>query len=570
MSTIDQNVVGNADKFAPWLAAIVKPICDGFGLPTSVCVAQAIEESGWGKHPCGDNNLWGLLTEGTGSPGRNFTSLEEGAEYYCRNMTESGYYNEALKNVGDQDAYIDSMSATYSGNEEGYAQRIKVHISENGLSSYDPKDLKPITPVSSSTKATSGAATKSKDPRGILKFAQFAESLAFTKQMTEGFEQGMEYTLYSYLAKFMQKFYHNLYFIPTLPNNKAIVVKPETMFVDPPSCNVIYPSIKYGLSFSRNPKSEPSRILMISDPVTNIFGMSGGTLSQLVTMAFIEKGDTSVSEKVVGLNSLTNKNRPMMNLTEYEKENGINILRTNQGEDLYLFLVSNNPPKTTTSGKDKVNATVLTTNVDPQGIGQTLTELATYSLLRARYENRQGSCQTYFNPYIVPGFPMLSIEGSGSSSLNVYAYVTDVTHQITESDWSTHIGFTATHIQTEARPPAFPIIENEYVAGLDETYNNMLGPAVTRVTDPSSVRTAYTTSDNSVTSMLKKVWRPLTTMKEHLDTVCDGATVVQERGFKVLQNAEGKSFFSTKIQEKIKAYTQGIMDGNAMHEVDVR
>lgn len=562
------------EQFCTWLAGIAKPICDKYGLPTSVCIAQAAIESGWGEHNTGAHNIFGMTKDGVVGHWREYSSYQDAIEDYCRNIKNSGYYDKALTVVGDQDSYIDNLAPVYEPLNSNYALDIKATIRANGLSVYDSKDLKPIPVVpkpGENTGTSGGTVNKTNDPRGILSFARFAESMAFRDLMVKGFEQGMDYTLHTYLATFMQKFYHNMYYVPTLPNNKVILVKPETMFINPPSCNIIYPTLKSSLSFVRNPKQEPTRVIMITDPVTNVFNVHSGALSQLVTMAFIEEdevtskdGTKTTTQKVVGLKEMGNKQKPVVNLTKFEKKNGVRILRTNQGEDLYLFLVSNQGKKDVEGKK----ATVITAT-DAAGIAQTLYELSSYALLRNRYESRQGSTQTYFNPYIVPGFPMLSIEGGETSSLNVYAYVTDVTHQITDRAWTTHIGFTGTHIQTEPRPNAFPIIENEYVKTIDTTYKNMLGDAVTTVTNPSTCREAYNSSDTSVSSMLKKVWRPLTTREQHLSDVCDGATLMEGNGYKWLRNGSAK-FFDENIQNIVKGYTENIMTGTAFNEMDVR
>ena len=82
----------------------------------------------------------------------------------------------------------------------------------------------------------------------------------------------------------------------------------------------------------------------------------------------------------------------------------------------------------------------------------------------------------------------------------------------------------------------------------------MLGDAVSRVdssSGPKECRDAYKNSDGTVSSMLKRVWRPLTTMEEHLKDVCDGATVIEDRGYRWLKNADGSSFFNTTIQDKL-------------------
>lgn len=414
----------------------------------------------------------------------------------------------------------------------------------------------------------------------IIDFASFVQTKAFESEMTQMFSQSMQDTLHTYLSKFMTKFYHNIYYIPTLPDNLTIVVKPECCFIEPPACNVIYPTLKNSISYARDPKSEPTRIMAISDPISYMFGGASTSLTQLITMAFLDEEETKNSDgttttvpKVVSLNAIKNAfdvkldlKHPQYNLTTFEKKYGIRILKDARGEDLYLFLAS----KGKTNGK---KPTYVYARSNMTEICKTLERLAKYSLLRARYEPRRGSCEMYFNPYIVPGFPMLSIEGSATSTLNIYAYVTSVTHNITDNGWGTTISFSDTHLTSEPRPDAFPIAEAEYTETIDTTYKNLLGAAMTKIdksSGPATCRDAYNNSDKTTLSMLKKVWRPLTTREQHLKDICDGATVVEDKKYTWFKNGSGKSFFDESIQAKIKTYTEKIFDGEAMSTADVR
>lgn len=565
-------------------APLYKKYSQKYGVPETMIAAVVTQESGGNPSAVSSAGAQGLMqvipdtwreiegTLGPGSPTNPDDNINFGTYYLKKQYDTYGSWEGALAAYNGGGGTWESSGynlANMPSETRNYVPSVLNYEKQYAAG----KEYDSATPVAtySGSSSSSSSSVSGNDPEGILNFAQFAESLAFATKMREGFEQGMEYTLHSYLASFMHKFYHNMYYVPTLPNNKTILIKPETMFVDPPSCNVIYPTMKYSLGFVRNPKQEPTRILMISDPVTNVFGASGGPLSQLVTMAFMDLDDSG-KEKVVGISAMENKKKPMQNLTKFEKKNGVRILRSNQGEDLYLFLVSNTKTQSSTVKGESVKGKVLKAS-DAEGIGRTLMKLATYTLLRSRYENRTGNVQCYFNPYAVPGLPFLSVEGEDDSSLNVFGYVTDVTHQITEDSWYTTLGFTSTHIQSEPRPPAFPIIESEYVGDIEKTYKSMLGDAVSRVdssSGPKECRDAYKNSDGTVSSMLKRVWRPLTTMDEHLKEVCDGATVIEGKGYKWLKNADGSSFFNTSIQEKLKSYTQNIIDGNAFSETDVR
>lgn len=85
-----------------------------------------------------------------------------------------------------------------------------------------------------------GASSSTIESGGIISFAAFAQSLAFKQQLQQGFQRGGELTLHEFIVQFMTKFYHQLYYIPNLRNNYTIVVKPETLFVNAPSCNLIF------------------------------------------------------------------------------------------------------------------------------------------------------------------------------------------------------------------------------------------------------------------------------------------------------------------------------------------
>lgn len=409
----------------------------------------------------------------------------------------------------------------------------------------------------------------------IMKFARFAETKAFLTTMSNMFTQSMTDTLHGYLSNFMSKFYHNLYYVPTLPDNFAIIVKPECCFVEVPACNVIYPSIKSDISYVRDAKSEPTRLINLTNPLSNIFGVTSDPITQLVTMAFIDEVDgkptvKSLDAMKVAYDIAKDLKHPQNNLTEFEKKNGIRILREARGEDIFLYLASNNE-QTSTAGT--TSHYVLTDKSQAEDICKTLGRLAEYSLLRSRYEARQGNVSMVANPYIMPGFPMLSVEGSGDSSMNLYGYVNSVTHSISDSSWTTSASFNCAHIASEERPDAFPIAEVEYSEVIESTYKDMLGNAMTKVdkaTGADECRTAYNNSDKSVTSMLKRIWRPLTTREQHLTEICDGATVVEADKYTWFQNGSGKSFFDESVQAKIKQYTSDILAGNAMYTSDVR
>ena len=407
---------------------------------------------------------------------------------------------------------------------------------------------------------TLSAGTFSGNADSIMDFAKFVLSKAFITRLTQTYTANMTTTLQDFLVNFVSQFYHNIYYIPTLHNNYCIVVKPECMFVAPPTCNVIYPQMKSSMNFTRNFKSEPTRALLTSPSIADLFRGNGanesGTLNTLVYLDLV-----GGSEVVKGLNELTTKidlTKPLTNTSNYENKYGVRLAQTHGGTDMYLYLLSK-------EGKTNDKGLLGLQGIGKdEGVAAVLLKLAKYFLLRSRYEKRPGSLECIYNPYILPGFPMVSIEGGDTSTLNVYAYVTDVIHSLSPSGFSTTVSFNATHIANEAPPEMFPIVEPAYMAS--DPYTGLIGGGVTAVKDVNKVRKDWAESDTSLSTALLKVWRPLTTLEEHMSAICDGAKENTDKNYVYYTG----DFFNDKRQAKIKAYTETIMSGTALSEADVR
>lgn len=425
---------------------------------------------------------------------------------------------------------------------------------------------------------------------GIMNFASFAESLAFKSKANQTFNEDGMWSVHDYLSNFMNKFYHQMYYIPNLRNNYVMVVKPETLFVNAPSCNLMFPNLKSQISYTNPYKEQPTRLLQTTDPIGEISGQSGAPFT-LTCMMFTE--ETKLEGEKNGLpkystfitsfgdqnkdtsgnpapSALTDKSHPVLNLTAFEERNGIRVSNVNKGADIYLFLKSK---QTQQSENDENYVMSIGSGVDKlNGIGQTIAALARYELARQRYVTRSGSLECYFNPYIVPGFPMASIETT-ENGLNIYGYVTNVAHNLTDRSWTTSVTFNCGHSDTEQSPGAYPIVESEYADKLAETYKDMLGESVTPVTndDIPGLMDKYGTDKTYVTQSLRKIWRETTSFDDYLKDVADGATVVEEDNYVWLKNGDGSTFFDTTIQDRIKEYSNNIISKTlAMNNDDVR
>ena len=412
---------------------------------------------------------------------------------------------------------------------------------------------------------------------GILSFAKFAQTLAFKNMMSAGFVEDGRWSMHDYLTAVMSKFYHTLYYVPNLKDNKVIVVKPETLFIQTPSCNIIYPNMKNTIGYSRSFKQEPTRLLQMSDPISRWGGSNNTNPMCLYALVHIEdnilaytKHNMPIYKNFIqsnGEGDLTAKYHPLNCLTRHESRNGIRTSVVNNGADLYLYMMSEhgagaaNQP---TISIDKLSSE------EQKGIDATLIKLARYELCRQRYMMRNGSVDMYFNPYIVPGFPMINVEPS-KDAMNIYGYVTNVVHNLTERSWTTTVSFTAAHTDDEQPPGAFPIIESEYTDKLPETYTDMLGDSVVPVGNEElpEVINAYNQENTYITQSYRKVWRETPTLASYLEMIADGATVVQDNEFMVLQNNPNAQFFDPVLQERLKEYSRDILAGRAFALEDV-
>lgn len=434
--------------------------------------------------------------------------------------------------------------------------------------------------INNPTVTGAGANSSTIESGGIISFAAFAQSLAFKQQLQQGFQRGGELTLHEFIVQFMTKFYHQLYYIPNLRNNYTIVVKPETLFVNAPSCNLIFPVIKSQISYTRSFKQEPTRLIQISDPVAALQGATNPTPTQLLCMMFTEQEDSGTTRNglpmykqyVMSLgehSNLTDKVHPMTNLTEYEKANGIRCSTSNKGADLYLFLKSDLAASAQGADDEQYVISLASDTSDMSGVGNTLAKLARYELLRQRYVTRTGSIEMYFNPYIVPGFPFVSIETT-ENGLNIYGYVTSVVHSFTDRSWSTTVNFNCAHMDYEQTPEAYPIIESEYASKLPDTYKDMLGDNIVPITNDTVPELINTYGNDKVylSTAYKKIWRETPSLEDYLTNVADGATLVEDNNFWWIQNPSGSTFFNTTLQERIKTYTNDIINNKLAMSVD--
>ena len=148
------------DEFIDYIGDTAGKICAEYNLPASVCIAQAILESGWGRYCIGQFNYFGRKWNGWGNYERrqtteydydscryvtiydkfqSYSSLEEAIRDWCVLITEEPAYSNALAewqqnwNVED---FVYALAPVYATDPD-YAHKIIATINANNLYRFD-------------------------------------------------------------------------------------------------------------------------------------------------------------------------------------------------------------------------------------------------------------------------------------------------------------------------------------------------------------------------------------------------------------------------------------------------
>lgn len=146
------------DEFIDFIGDTAGRICAKYNLPASVCIAQAILESGWGRYCIGQFNYFGRKWNGWGNYVRqqtteyingeyvtiydkfqSYESLEEAIRDWCILITEEPAYADALaewRNRWVVEDFVYVLAPVYA-TDPNYADKIVATIEANDLYRFD-------------------------------------------------------------------------------------------------------------------------------------------------------------------------------------------------------------------------------------------------------------------------------------------------------------------------------------------------------------------------------------------------------------------------------------------------
>lgn len=146
------------DEFVEYIGDTAGRVCAKYNLPASVCIAQAILESGWGKYCIGNYNYFGRKWNGWGDyvthetqewigdhyetitdNFQSYSSLDEAIEDWCVLITEDSKYAGVLRTwetTWSVSEFVYALSGVYATDPD-YAYKILTTIEANDLKRFD-------------------------------------------------------------------------------------------------------------------------------------------------------------------------------------------------------------------------------------------------------------------------------------------------------------------------------------------------------------------------------------------------------------------------------------------------
>jgi len=281
------------------------------------------------------------------------------------------------------------------------------------------------------------------------------------------------------------------------------ITKPEWKFGIPPMCNVIFPSMITQFAMEEDYAAQATRLHLRDDVVPTILGTPASALRRFVEtgVAYPVRAQEELEKRESPVSGQGNPNVSGKNFLIWPEEffRGPNVIQEKMPEWFLYLLNSSMRPLRYDQIKPTVDDTTYQRDIyewkvaDKDGTlrkgatdsvvkqldsvfknydetGDTETKRATIAVkfnwlkrlyARHEYHRQRASCKsgavrTIFDPYLVPGFPVVVFDESGTGN-HCIGYASAVSHSLNQQQTGTSV--TLTHLQTL----------DEYMQGIRES-----------------------------------------------------------------------------------------------------
>ncbi len=128
----------HVESFVQSLLPIAKKVREIYGVPVSVCLAQAGLESGWNFS---NKSMFGVAIGGDPTKGFvKYATAEDAAMAYGKNLRYNKVYASAWVYQNDPEKFVDAIAERYAP-KQGYGAKVKQIINSFGFKEYDTEML---------------------------------------------------------------------------------------------------------------------------------------------------------------------------------------------------------------------------------------------------------------------------------------------------------------------------------------------------------------------------------------------------------------------------------------------
>ncbi len=128
----------HVESFVTSLLPIAKKVREVYGVPVSVCLAQAGLESGWNFS---NKSMFGVAIGGDPSKGFvKYATAEDAAMAYGKNLRFNKVYSNAWIHQNDPEKFVDAIAERYAP-KQNYGEKVKQIINSFGFKEYDTEML---------------------------------------------------------------------------------------------------------------------------------------------------------------------------------------------------------------------------------------------------------------------------------------------------------------------------------------------------------------------------------------------------------------------------------------------
>ena len=224
------------------------------------------------------------------------------------------------------------------------------------------------------------------------------------------------------------------------------ITKPQWLFGIAPTCNVIFPTMVQEIHFEESYVSQPTRLYLNDFTMTEIFNASEGVVASMAAMrsGYPKQVQNELNKRYgIGVNGANyNMDVSGKNFLLWPEEffRGPRSAQVRMSRWFMMLTQYTQMQKPVSTEKQDASTTQTAKSGEVRSQAAFREVYARYEYYRQRAENRAGTVITIFNPYVIPGYPIVVFDDL-TSGQHFTALATDVRHELSTDGWHTVVNY---------------------------------------------------------------------------------------------------------------------------------